>query len=256
MGYNTKFSGVFMINKRIDERTFEIIEEIRDSRHDDRVMPSIWCQWRVGNDDRSIEWDGGEKFYGYIGWIKYLNDKVLRPRKYRLSGTVCFQGESPEDGGQLIADGNEVRVRWNYTDDVLANFKFPSHASIDWIDEAGCVYCDVMNTMYMVSEEEDSEYNKLLGITIGNPKARVYLVDTELPPGSNRGFWRSDDADQSTPRRVSVDVFANIVDYQRGAKEIVEMMAAAAGKLKGDDWRGEFEKLRRAQFGKRRTRRK
>ena len=246
MGYNTKFSGVFMINKRIDERTFEIIEEIRDSRHDDRVMPSIWCQWRVGNDDRSIEWDGGEKFYGYIGWIKYLNDKVLRPRKYRLSGTVCFQGESPEDGGQLIADGNEVRVRWNYTDDVLANFKFPSHASIDWIDESGCVYCDVMNTMYMVSEEEDSEYNKLLGITIGNPKARVYLVDTELPPGSNRGM----------PRRVSVDVFANIVDYQRGAKEIVEMMAAAAGKLKGDDWRGEFEKLRRAQFGKRRTRRK
>ena len=39
MGYNTKFSGVFMIDKRIDERTFEIIEEIRDSRHDDRVMP-------------------------------------------------------------------------------------------------------------------------------------------------------------------------------------------------------------------------
>ena len=90
----------------------------------------------------------------------------------------------------------------------------------------------------------------------GHSKARVYLVDTELPPGSNRGFWRRDDADQSTPRRVSVDVFANIVDYQRGAKEIVEMMAAAAGKLKGDDWRGEFEKLRRAQFGKRRTRRK
>ena len=223
MGYNTK--GVFTLNKRIDDRTFEIIEEIRDSRHDDRVMPSIWCQWRVGGDGRSIEWDEGEKFYGYIGWIKYLNDKVLRPRKYRLSGTVCFQGESPEDGGRLIANGNEVRVRWNYTDDVLANFKFPSHAGIDWIDDSGCVYCDVMNTMYMESEEEDSEYNKLLGITIGNPKARVYLVDTEF-------------------------------DYQRGAKEIVEMMAAAAGKMKGDDWRGEFKKLRSAQFGKKRTRSK
>ena len=151
MGYNTIFSGVFTLNKRIDDRTFEIIEEIRDSRHDDRVMPSIWCQWRVGGDGRSIEWDEGEKFYGYIGWIKYLNDKVLRPRKYRLSGTVCFQGESPEDGGRLIANGNEVRVRWNYTDDVLANFKFPSHAGIDWIDDSGCVYCDVMNTMYMSS---------------------------------------------------------------------------------------------------------
>ena len=69
MGYNTKFSGVFALNKRIDERTFEIIEEIRDSRHDERGMPSIWCQWRVGDDGRSIEWDEGEKFYGYIGWI-------------------------------------------------------------------------------------------------------------------------------------------------------------------------------------------
>ena len=256
MGYNTKFSGVFTLNKRIDERTFEIIEEVRNSRHDERVMPSIWCHWRVGNDGRSIEWDKGEKFYGYIGWIKYLNDKVLCPSKYRLSGTVCFQGELPEDAGQLIADGNEVRVRWNYTDDVLADFKFPSHAYIDWIDESGCVYCDVMNTMYMVSEEEDSEYNKLIGITIGNPKARVYLVDTELPSGSNRGFWRIDDADQSMPRRVSVDVFANIVDYQRGAKEIVEMMAAAAEKVKNGGWRREFERLRRAQCGKRLTRRK
>ena len=47
MGYNTKFSGTFELNKRIDERTFEIIEGIRGSRHDERVMPSIWCQWRV-----------------------------------------------------------------------------------------------------------------------------------------------------------------------------------------------------------------
>ncbi len=29
MGYNTKFSGVFTLNKRIDERTFEIIETRR-----------------------------------------------------------------------------------------------------------------------------------------------------------------------------------------------------------------------------------
>ena len=34
------------------------------------------------------------------------------------------------------------------------------------------------------------------------------------------------------------------------------VMTAGAGRLKGDDWRGEFEKLRKAQFGKRRTRRK
>ena len=34
------------------------------------------------------------------------------------------------------------------------------------------------------------------------------------------------------------------------------MMAAAAGKMKGDGWRGEFEKLRSAQFGKKRTRSK
>ena len=65
MGYDTKFSGAFKLNKTIDERTFEIIEEIRDSRHDERVIPSIWCHWRVGDDGRSIEWDEGEKFYEF-----------------------------------------------------------------------------------------------------------------------------------------------------------------------------------------------
>ena len=55
MGYNTKFSGVFMINKRIDERTFEIIEEIRDSRHDDRVMPG---DKRVSNCNFQIKISG------------------------------------------------------------------------------------------------------------------------------------------------------------------------------------------------------
>ena len=252
MGYDTKFSGAFKLNKRIDERTLEIIEEIRDSRHDERVMPSIWCQWRVGADCRSIEWDEGEKFYGYIGWIKYLNAEVLRPRKYRLSGTVCFQGELPEDGGRIIANGGEVHARWNYTDDVLTDFKFPVHAGIDWIDESGRIYCDVKNTMYMMSEEEDSEYNKLLGITIGNPRARVFLIDTELSSGSDRGLWLGLDDDPTAPRKVSVDVFADVVDYQRGAKEVVELMVAAAKKMKGEEWREEFEKLRKAMFGTKR----
>ena len=51
---------------------------------------------------------------------------------------------------------------------------------------------------------------------------------------------------------MSVDVFADVVDYQRGAKEVVELMVAAAKKMKGEEWREEFGKLRKAMFGAKR----
>ena len=98
MGYNTEFDGEFVLSRRLDEKTCNALEELAHSRHDDEGMPSIWCQWGVSENRRSIRWDGNEKFYGYIGWIRYINNHFLLPKKIKLNGTVVFQGEDPEDG--------------------------------------------------------------------------------------------------------------------------------------------------------------
>ena len=34
-------------------------------------VPGYWCQWIINNDG-DLEWDGGEKFYNYVEWLKFL----------------------------------------------------------------------------------------------------------------------------------------------------------------------------------------
>ena len=96
MGYNTEFDGEFTLSKSLDEDTYYKLEDLAFARHDEEDMPSIWCQWVVGNDWRSIRWKGDEKFYGYIGWIRYINSHFLLPKKIKLNGTVIFQVEASE----------------------------------------------------------------------------------------------------------------------------------------------------------------
>ena len=33
-------------------------------------QPSLWLQWEITNEN-TLEWDGGEKFYSYVEWLKY-----------------------------------------------------------------------------------------------------------------------------------------------------------------------------------------
>ena len=76
-----------------------------------RTQPELWCQWRPNDDGTAIEWDGGEKFYEYEAWLRYLIDKVLAPNKYVLNGAVLWQGEDIEDRGKLIVKNNKVTVK-------------------------------------------------------------------------------------------------------------------------------------------------
>ena len=54
--------------------------------------------------------------------------------------------------------------------------------------------------------------------------------------------------------QMSVDSFARLADSRRSAKEIIEMMAAAAIKKKDNDWRPEFLKMQCAFRSKRNKR--
>jgi hypothetical protein len=68
--------------------------------------PSLYCQWVPTNDGRGIK-DEGEKFYGYIAWLRFLLEHFLLPWGYELSGEVSYQGEQGEHG-KIVVTHNEV----------------------------------------------------------------------------------------------------------------------------------------------------
>ena len=75
-------------------------------------VPSLWCQWTVGEERDSIEWDGCEKFSYYVEWLVYLIDNFFRPAGYVLNGDVEWQGEELLDRGCIHVVNNEAQVEY------------------------------------------------------------------------------------------------------------------------------------------------
>jgi hypothetical protein len=76
-----------------------------------KSQPGLWCQWVPTEDGNWIEWDGGEKFYNYVEWIKYLNEKFLKPWGIVLDGKVSWSGEESSDVGVIVAKGGKIRYK-------------------------------------------------------------------------------------------------------------------------------------------------
>jgi hypothetical protein len=74
-----------------------------------RGFPSARCQWVPTYNSWGIEWDQGDKFYGYVEWLRFLIEHFLLPWGYELSGTVSYEGEQGEHG-RIIVTNNEVSV--------------------------------------------------------------------------------------------------------------------------------------------------
>lgn len=160
MGYTTEFRGSFQLDKPLADNVKEFLEKLADTRRMKRnvephfgvqgefyvdgtgscgqgnepniidyndspaAQPGLWLQWIPNEDGTEIEWDGGEKFYNYEEWLKYLIGSVLAPLGYTLNGTVRYRGEDFDDSGEIVVvdnavNGCEVEVR----DDILEYFK-------------------------------------------------------------------------------------------------------------------------------------
>lgn len=63
------------------------------------------------DDGTAIEWDEGEKFYDYVGWIQYLIKHFFGPWGYVLNGSVTWEGESKGDMGRIIITDNAVSTQ-------------------------------------------------------------------------------------------------------------------------------------------------
>lgn len=238
MGYNTKFDGVFKLNKPLDDDLYDKLECL-DGPFDESDMPSQWNHWRVGDDGQSIHWDESEKFYGYIGWIRYINDNILRPAGYVLDGTVRFQGEDLEDGGRIVAESGNVRVFWNDDEPKESNFdpksrracNIPENQGVSWIDDKRRMFVDVCCVGKMSESELIAEYSKLWGITIGNEKAIAVVLDPFAAAGTDKE-WTLNGSHGDSPRVriVSVDMAMPLVDEERGACTRLEGLCKAAMK--------------------------
>nr|QBK88706.1 MAG: hypothetical protein LCMiAC01_03840 [Mimivirus LCMiAC01] len=76
-----------------------------------KTQAGLWCHWCYNKKNHCIEWDGGEKFYNYFDWIKYLVNKIFKPRGYILNGTVEWKGEdSDTDKGTITIKNNKVSI--------------------------------------------------------------------------------------------------------------------------------------------------
>ena len=78
---------------------------------DGLCQPSLWCQWTINEDGTCLEWDGGEKFYNYVEWLKYLIQHFFDKWGVKLNGEITWEGEDSEDMGKIVVVDNEVIVK-------------------------------------------------------------------------------------------------------------------------------------------------
>jgi len=148
MGYTTEFSGSISINPPLNQQEIEFLRKFNETRRMDRRngpyhvegsgfgrgddtdvidqnrppagQPGLWCQWVPTDDGTAIEWDGGEKFYDSLEWMRYLIDHFLKPgalahgivdglqANHICNGTIKAQGEEMDDRWKLIVTDNQV----------------------------------------------------------------------------------------------------------------------------------------------------
>lgn len=73
-------------------------------------QPGLWCQWVIEEDGYDLEWNGAEKFYNYIEWLKYLIDRFFEPWGIKLNGEIEWQGEDMSDRGKIGVIENVVKT--------------------------------------------------------------------------------------------------------------------------------------------------
>lgn len=92
-------------------------ENIIDYNEPPSTQPGLWCDWRpfivseTGNKAEVIGWNGNEKTYDSIEWIKYIVENFLLPFGYWLEGEVLWQGEDIHDRGTFKVDKDFIYVK-------------------------------------------------------------------------------------------------------------------------------------------------
>lgn len=109
MGYSTSFTGGIKFSRVLTVTEFNYLKNFNEKRHDlDKGAPGAWCQWVSNEAGTELVWDGGEKFYGYVPWLKWLIDNYFAKQSITLNGDIRWEGEDNEDVGTIHVKNNVV----------------------------------------------------------------------------------------------------------------------------------------------------
>lgn len=144
MGYETRLTGSFRLNKEMSDKLYDFLVAFNKIEHlavrtnkvygiqgeflvDNNIMkhakrikrltdttrlqpctqPSEFCNWKP-TDKRHIQHDGFPKPYFYLEWLVYLIHKILAPNGYVMNGRVKWKGEQRGDSGVISVRNNRV----------------------------------------------------------------------------------------------------------------------------------------------------
>jgi hypothetical protein len=110
MGYTTNFEGSFKFSPCLNAEQVKTIQDLYCKYGDGKESPDALCQWEVDDNGTTLEWDYGEKFYKYIEWLHYLNDKYFKPWNIKMNGEMHWEGEDPHDTGVITIEDNNITV--------------------------------------------------------------------------------------------------------------------------------------------------
>jgi hypothetical protein len=109
MGYSTSFVGEIELTPALNLDQYTDLMEICDNGPREEG-PGGYLQWRPTARGKSIKWDGGEKFYGYIDWMNWLGG-WLKARNIDSNGTITWQGEDARDRGVIEVVHGYVKTK-------------------------------------------------------------------------------------------------------------------------------------------------
>ncbi len=106
---NYVFEGEYFIGNAtcfFDKKDISILE----INYPPAYQPSLWCEWTLTDDGKYLKWSGGEKFYEYKSWLRYLITHFFIPWKIELNGVIKWKGEEFYDTGTITVVNNKVSI--------------------------------------------------------------------------------------------------------------------------------------------------
>ena len=121
MGYDTLFEGRFSLDRPLTPEHKAALEEFAQEEHvpgeegkplreASSGRPCIYCQWMPTHDGTGIQWDTGEKFYGWLEWLEFIIQHCLKSWGYVLNGEVRWRGDGLDDSGIIYVKDNRVEA--------------------------------------------------------------------------------------------------------------------------------------------------
>ena len=106
MGYTTKFSGYIGLSRKLSlKEAKQVLDFNEDPESISGDHPNSYMQWVPSESLDAIVWDGQEKFYNYVDWLKWIV-KWLSDLGIKSSGELFWSGESAGDTGRIqVIDG-------------------------------------------------------------------------------------------------------------------------------------------------------